>query len=76
MDVHARKMALIEWLINLQDMGILNQLESLSQQGQLQTPELSREQIAGLDHALEQIEKGEVLSGDEVRNRIKAKFSI
>ena len=76
MDISARKMALIQWLIDLQDLGTIKHLESLSKSETDSESSLTVEELAGLDHALMQIEKGEVVSGEEVRMRLKSKYNL
>ncbi len=76
MDISTRKMALIQWLIELQDLKMISQLEQLSSEGIPATHDISKEELDGLEHALQQVANGEVVSGEEVHTRLKAKYNL
>ncbi len=76
MDISARKMVLIQWLIDLKDVNMISQLERLSSDTNSSSFDPSQKELAGLDHALAQIENGELISGEEVHSRLKAKYNL
>ena len=74
MDISTRKMALIQWLIDLKDVSMITHLEDLSSNSF--SNELTQREMEGLDHALAQIEEGKVIPGEEVQKRLKAKYNL
>ena len=69
-------MALIKWLIELEDVEMISHLENLALTGRIPSSELSQGISEGLNHALEQIEKGKVIAGEVVHARLKAKYQL
>ena len=76
MDISNRKMALIQWLIELQDLKMIRHLEQLSSEEKAADHRISEEEWNGLEHALRQVENGEIISGEEVHSRLKAKYNL
>ena len=76
MDISARKMALIQWLLDLKDVNMIAHLENLSSATENNSFGLSESEVNGLDHALTQVEKGEIIPGEEVHARLKAKYNL
>ena len=74
MDISTRKMALIQWLINLQDDGMIRHLERLS--GNEADHALAPAEKEGLEHALLQVQNGETITGEEVHARLKSKYGL
>ncbi len=69
-------MALIQWLIELQDMKMISQLEQLSSEGTSVSHNISKQELEGLEHALQQVANGEVIAGEEVHARLKSKYNL
>lgn len=76
MDISTRKMALIQWLIELQDMKMISQLEQLSSEETTESHDISNKELDGLEHALQQVANGEVIAGEEVHARLKSKYNL
>ena len=76
MDISARKMALIQWLLDLKDVNMITHLENLSTGPESNALGLSQSEVRGLDHALAQVENGETIRGEDVHARLKAKYNL
>jgi hypothetical protein len=80
MDLQIKKYNLIQWLINSDDEGLIETLESIRLSDQEGTKdwwnELSEEQCRGLENGMESLKNGNSFSHEEVRQGIKDKFGI
>jgi hypothetical protein len=81
MELQERKNLLVEWLSELQNVEILEVLESLMAFDQQENEgkfwdNLSPEEQNGLDEAIAGLDRGEHFTWEEVRSRIMNKFGI
>lgn len=81
MELESRRNNLIQWLASLQDIKILQQIESLkARQDQTEDErfldDFSEEQVKGLDEARLEMKIGGRLSFEQVRAKIRAKHGI
>jgi hypothetical protein len=81
MELEARKHQLIQWLARLKDIQVVQALESImaSQETQREErfwDELTPEQSAGLDLAIESMNRGEFISFEQLRANIKEKHGV
>ena len=72
--IEARKIALAQALFDLDDESILKEIEQLLSQAQQKEYDNwapSEEELKGIDEAMKQVENGEAISEEEVRERYK-----
>ena len=72
--IEARKIALAQALFDLDDESILKAIEqllSLAQQKQDGNWSPTEEELKGIDEAMKQVENGEAISEEEIRERYK-----
>lgn len=76
MDLNTKKLDLINWLINLKDEAVIEQLNKIKQHGSLESyedlPQAAKESI---ERGLKDIEEGRVFSHEEVMQRLKGKYA-
>lgn len=65
MDIHAKKLLLIEWLLKLQDERMLGRIEDLKEQSDFWS-ELSTEQKARIEQGLQDLNQGKKTSYEEI----------
>ncbi len=73
MDIKAKKLDLIEWLLQLKDEAMLEKVYNLKEDTPEEIPEAVKKSI---EIALEQARQGKVSPHEEVMERMRAKFNI
>jgi hypothetical protein len=76
MDLQAKKLWLIEWLLSVQDARILSRVESIVKESPDFWDDLSPEAKSSVEQGLNDYQTGKVFTSDEVKGRIKAKFNL
>lgn len=71
MDLQSRKQKLIEWILQVQDASILKQLESISEGDRDWWDDLSEPEKDSIQRGLDQADKGQLKSHEEVMKRYK-----
>lgn len=66
MNILAKKLSIIEWLLKLQDETILNKISLLQKYSVDKWDELTSEQQAEIDEAIAQLERGEGIPHEKV----------
>lgn len=70
MDLQAKKLQLIEWLLGLQDEQMLRRIENLKS-GKDWWDELRESDKKSIEEGLKDLEEGRVLTSDQVRKSIR-----
>ncbi len=65
MDIHAKKLLLIEWLLKLQDERMLGRIEDLKEQSDFWS-ELSTEQKARIERGIQDLNDGKKTPYEEI----------
>ncbi len=77
MDIKAKKLDLIEWLVHLTDESIIEQVYNFKKGSKENLyPELSEEEKRGIERGLKDFKEGRTSTHEEVTARIKAKHSF
>ncbi len=75
MDIRAIKLQFIEQYLKLEDESIIEKLyNTLRDEISQKRIPLSNEEKAAIDRGLEDVRKGRVLSGEQVRDRLRKKY--
>jgi len=75
MDVKTKKLDLIEWLVNLNDESVIEELYKLKIVSKENCAlQLSEEEIRGIERGLKDYKEGRFSTHEEVTARIKSKF--
>ena len=69
MELSIKKLELIEWLLNVQDMRILNMVEAISEGDWYDS--LGEEEKASIQRGLDQANRGELKKHSEVMEKYK-----
>jgi hypothetical protein len=76
MSLEARKLNLINWISSLQEEETLNEVEKIQKEKADWWDKVSRKDKKAIEEGLNQLDQGEFVNRDEVRNKIKEKFNL
>ena len=76
MDIQAKKLWLIEWLLIVQDARILNRVESIVKESPDFWDDLTPEAKKSIEQGLEDYKNGKVLSTLQVKENIKKNYGL
>lgn len=71
MDIHARKLKLIEWILSLGDVNLISQLENIATHEPDWWRTLSADEQASIMRGLEQASRGEIRPHSKVMEEFK-----
>ncbi len=75
MNVQAVKLQFIEQYLKVEDESIIEKLYTTLKEEMSNKPiALSKEEIAAIDRGLDDVRNGRVLSGEQVRNKLRKKY--
>ena len=75
MDVQAVKLQFIEQYLKVEDETIIEKLyDTLKEEMSNKRIALSKEEIAAIDRGLVDVRNGRVLTGEQVRNKLRKKY--
>ncbi|MDP2686062.1 MAG: hypothetical protein Q8O62_02505 [Aequorivita sp.] len=75
MDIQAKKLDLIEWLVKLSDESIIEQIYNFKMVTKENSYiEISEEEELGIERGLRDYEAGRISTHEEVTERIKSKY--
>lgn len=75
MDIQAKKLDLIAWLVKISDESIIEQLYTMRMVSEENSyPEISEEEKLGIERGLRDYEEGRISTHEEVTERIKSKY--
>ena len=76
MDIQAKKLWLIEWLLKVQDAKILTKVENVMKEEHDFWDDLPQHVKDSIDRGLEDVKNGRVHTTEEVKKRINKKFNL
>lgn len=76
MSLEARKLNLINWISSLQEEETLKEVEKIQKEKADWWDKVSRKDKKAIEEGLNQLDRGEFVNRDEVRNKIKEKFNL
>jgi predicted transcriptional regulator len=76
MNLEARKLNLINWISSIQEEETLNEVEKIQKKKADWWDKVSHKDKKAIEEGLDQLDRGEYLTRDRVRNKIKEKFNL
>ncbi len=76
MNLEARKLNLINWISSIQEEETLIEVEKIQKEKTDWWDKVSRKDKKAIEEGLDQLDRGEYINGDKVRNKIKKKFNL
>lgn len=76
MNIEARKINLINWISSIQDDTILEKLEMIQQDKDDWWDTISENDKRAINEGIDQLDRGEYLTHEQVRSIIKERFKI
>lgn len=76
MNIEARKINLINWISSIQEDSILEKVEKIQQEKADWWDSTSKTDKQCINEGLEQLDKGEHLTHEQVRGKIKERFNF
>lgn len=76
MNLEARKINLINWISSLQEEEVLTRMEKIQRERSDWWDALNTEDKTAINEGLNQLDKGEYFSRNQVRDKIKAKYNF
>ena len=76
MDIKSLKIDLIHWLTKLNDKKILEEINHIKESHQDWWDEISQKEKEAIDDGISQLDRGESVSHEEVKKRIRQKFNL
>ena len=76
MNLHARKLNLINWISSIQEEEVLAHMEKVQEETSDWWNSVSKVDKKAICDGLEQLDSGDYLSRSQVRNKIKEKFNL
>lgn len=76
MDIQAKKLWLIEWLLKVQDASILNKVENVMKEEHDFWDDLPLEAKESIERGLDDYKNGRVHTTEEVMTDIKKKYNL
>jgi len=75
MNLEARKLNLIKWISSIQEDGTLSKVEKVQKEEADWWDKVSNKDKNAIEEGLDQLDKGEFITRDKVRNRIKERYN-
>ena len=75
MNLEARKLNLINWISSIQEEETLSEVEKIQKEKTDWWDKVSRKDKKAIEEGLDQLDRGEFITRDKVRNKIKEKFN-
>ncbi len=76
MSLESRKLNLINWISSIQEGDILSKVEKIQKEKADWWDKISKADKTAINEGLEQLDHGEFLTRDQVRNKIKERFNF
>ena len=76
MNLEARKLNLINWISSIQEEETLSEVEKIQKEKADWWDNVSRKDKKAIEEGLDQLDRGEFITRDKVRNKIKEKFNL
>ncbi len=76
MNLEARKLNLINWISSIQEEETLNEVEKIQKEKADWWDKISRNDKKAIEEGLDQLNRGEFITHDKVRNKIKERFNL
>jgi hypothetical protein len=76
MNLEVRKLNLINWISSIQEEEILSEVEKVQKEKADWWDKVSHEDKKAIKEGLDQLDRGEFITRDEARNKIKERFNL
>ncbi len=76
MNIEARKLNLINWISSLQEEETLSEVEKIQKEKADWWDKVSRKDKKAIEEGLDQLDRGEYITRDKVRDKIKERFNL
>ena len=76
MNLEARKLNLINWISSIQEEGILSEVEKVQKEKADWWDKVSHKDKKAIEEGLDQLDRGEYITHDKVRSKIKDRFNL
>lgn len=76
MNIEVRKINLINWISSLQDESVLDEMEKIQRSKNDWWDKTSEKDKKAIHEGLNQLNKGDFLTRDQVRSKLKEKFKL
>jgi hypothetical protein len=76
MNLEARKLNLINWISSIQEEEILSEVEKVQKEKADWWDKVSHKDKKAIKEGLDQLDRGEFITRDEARNKIKERFNL
>jgi predicted transcriptional regulator len=76
MNLEARKLNLINWISSLQEEETLREIEKVQIEKADWWDKVSRKDKKAIEEGLDQLDRGEFITRNKVRNKIKERFNL
>jgi predicted transcriptional regulator len=76
MNLEIKKLNLINWISSIQEKSVLSKIEKIQRENADWWDKLSKKDKDAINEGLEQLDRGEYLTREQVREKIKSKFNF
>ncbi len=76
MNLENRKLNLINWISSMQEEEILRKVENIQKERADWWDKISKTDKKAINEGLDQLDRGELLTRDQVRTKIKERFNF
>ncbi len=76
MNLEARKLNLINWILSIQEEEVLSKMEKIQHERNDWWDSISQDDKEAIEEGIEQLDRGESISRTQARERIKNRYSL